>query len=395
MLWIGEIMIAVTTEQSDSIHDKAGNKLRIAILGTRGIPNYYGGFEQCAEKLSLHFVKEKHDVSVYNPTEHPFKEKEWKGIKIEHIFSSEKRLKFLNTFLFDYLSLRDALRKNFDIILELGHSPNALYYYLKKNSGPKIVTNMAGLEWKRSKWKPAAKKIIKYTERLAVNKSDAIISDNQGISDYITEEYGKNSYCVPYGAELFNGPEEEYLEQYGIEKYGYYLLVARFQPDNNIEMILDGYVLSQSSKLFIVIGNHTNSYGTLLKSKYKNNLNIKFLDGIYNYELLSSIRWFGEIYFHGHSCGGTNPSLLEAMASNAFIASHDNPFNRHVLGENALYFSNSGDVAALIENNNSRYRESFITNNREKISALYNWDSIAAEYLNIFRRTLAGVDLNA
>lgn len=360
--------------------------MRIAILGTRGVPNYFGGFEQCAEKVGIYFVEQNHDVTVYSPDDHAYKEALWNGIKIRRIYSNERRLKFLNSFVLDYLSLKDAVNKDFDIILELGYSPCALFYYLKKRTSARIVTNMAGLEWKRSKWNYLAKKVIIYTEKLAIEKSDALISDNYGIRDYIRDEYGVDSFCITYGAELYYSPKSGCLDEYGVKEYQYYMMVARFQPDNNFEMILDGYVASESNAVFLVVGNCLNKYGSYLKSKYDAYKNIRFVGGIYNYDTLSSLRWFSKRYFHGHSCGGTNPSLLEAMASNAYIAAHDNVFNRYVLDSDAAYFRDSHEVTSIINDDNGKHREEFILRNREKIKLYYNWAGIGEEYLRVFKR---------
>lgn len=359
--------------------------MKIAILGTRGIPNTYGGFEQCAEKISYYFVKKGIDVTVYNPSDHCYKQSELNGVKIKTIFSNEELFSFFNVFIFDYLCLKDAIDK-YDIILELGYHPSAIFYYLKKKHKAKIITNMAGMEWKRSKWNFITRKFIKYCEKLAVEKSDVIITDNLEIKKYFLKKYGKDSFHIAYGAQLFNNPQIQNIEKYGLKKYNYYMMMARFQRDNNYEMILDGYIASRANVPFIVIGDHTNRYGAFLKDKYQNYSNIKFVGGIYNYYVLSTLRWFSKLYFHGHSCGGTNPSLLEAMATNTYIATHDNPFNRNVIENNCLYFSNSDDVSFIIKNFTDEKRKDFIRFNRDKITNIYNWEKISEEYLKIFRK---------
>lgn len=362
--------------------------MKIAILGTRGIPNSYGGFEQCAEKLSCLFVKKGHEVTVYNPTDHGYEKDSLNGVKIARFFSNEKKLKFLNVFIFDCLCLKHALRQQFDIILELGYHPAALYYYLNKNNKSKILTNMAGMEWWRSKWNYWTRKLIKYCEKLAVRKSDAIIADNKGIQDYFKKEYNADSFCIAYGAELFENPEVEHLAKYGVEQYSYDILIARFQRDNNIEMVLDGHILSGSKTPLLVVGGNTNSYGKFLKKKYATCTYIRFMGGIYDYEELSSLRWYSRLYFHGHACGGTNPSLLEAMASNAYILAYDNPFNRYVLEDGGLYFRNAKELSALINRFAVNDRNKPVQKNRDRIKTEYNWEKIADEYLDAFQMVL-------
>ncbi len=363
--------------------------MKIAILGTRGIPNNYGGFEQNAENLSQWWVKSGHNVTVYNPDYHPYKKDQWKGVEIKYIFSREDKLGIWGTFIYDYLCLKDAVKKDYDIILNLGYVPSALFFNLKRKTQAKFVTNMDGLEWKRSKWNSILKKFIKYCEKRAVSLSDFLIADNPGIEDYYKKNYKiKNIKYIAYGAELFDSPKMEYLDEYNLKPYEYFMLIARLEPENNIEMILDGYLKSEVSKLFLAIGGLKNKYAKYLLEKYKDNKNIKFVGGIYNYEKLSTLRWYAKLYFHGHSVGGTNPSLLEAMASNAYIAAHDNPFNKYVLGNYAFYFSNPEDVSDIIKNYTDKYREEFIKNNREKIKNVYNWEIISKQYLEVFEELL-------
>ncbi|MDC4203429.1 MAG: DUF1972 domain-containing protein [Candidatus Manganitrophus sp.] len=362
--------------------------MKIAILGTRGIPNNYGGFEQIAENLSLHFVQKGHEVTVYNPDEHPYHSSEWNQVRIKHIFSKETNLGIWGTLIYDYLCLKEAAKEDYDIILEMGYVPGALFFGLKKRSGTKLVTNMDGLDWKRSKWNYALRKFTKFCEMRAVKLSDLMISDNLGIKKYIIENYNKSSRFIPYGAELFYSPKEEFLKKFDLEVYKYYMIVARLEPENNIEMILDGYVGSKSSEPFAVIGNHTTKYGIYLKNKYRDHTNIKFLGGIYQDNTLNSLRWFSKLYFHGHSVGGTNPSLLEAMACNAYIAAHDNPFNKNVVQQDAFYFRNSEEISDLINSYTERFRDQFIKNNREKIKTAYNWEKVSEQYLDAFESVL-------
>jgi len=362
--------------------------MKIAILGTRGIPNYYGGFEQITESLSLHFAKVGHEVTVYNTDEHPYKKNEWHGVRIKHLFCLESKLSVLGTLIYDYLCLQNAISEGFDIILELGYVPSALFFRFNKKISAKIVTNMDGLEWKRTKWNILLRRFAKYCEASAVLFSDALISDNPGIREYILEEYNKDSIYIGYGARPFDSPSEEVLKQYELEKYRYDMLIARLEPENSIEIILDGLVLSKYKKPLIVVGNPKTRYGKYLLEKYKGCKQIRFLGGIYNYESLSSLRFFSRYYFHGHSVGGTNPSLLEAMASNACIVAHDNPFNRSVLGKDAFYFRDKQDIARVMDSSENGDRKGFTERNREKIAQIYKPDLISMAYLKLFEEIM-------
>jgi glycosyltransferase involved in cell wall biosynthesis len=250
---------------------------------------------------------------------------------------------------------------------------------------------MDGLEWKRDKWSPTVKKVTVFFEKLGVKYSDYLVSDNREIRNYFLNTYQKDSTFIAYGATLFNSPDTSCLKEYQLDAYNYDMLVARLEKENNIETILDGYLLSSSDKPMLVIGNHNTPYGELLKTKYANATGIRFLGGLYNLNLLDNLRWHSRYYFHGHSVGGTNPSLLEAMASGAFIMAHNNLFNRDVLGENAFYFDDAQGVANIIDGKTEveSKRTAFIQNNKTKIDQEYNWQKIADEYEAMFKQCLS------
>lgn len=364
--------------------------MKIAILGTRGIPNSYGGFEQFAEYLSVGLVKLGHSVTVYNVHFHEYDQPEFRGVIIRKIYSPEKQIGAAANFVYDYLCMKDALKQNFDIIYEAGYHSNAPSYYLLKENSPIVITNMDGIEWKRSKWNYFTRQLIKKLEKIAVRKSDYLVSDNSAIQEYYKKEFNAESFCVAYGADIVEHFDEELLASYNVTANNYFLLIARLEPENNIEMILDGYVLSADVRLFLVIGNTDTKYGRFLQTKYRNT-NIHFLGAVYKKEILDSLRYYCTLYFHGHSVGGTNPSLLEAMASQALIASHDNKFNKSVLNNNTLYFVKDKDVASIICNVNSLgddKRQIFIENNKAQIINNYSWKSIIFQYDSLFREVL-------
>jgi len=322
--------------------------MRIAILGTRGIPNYHGGFEQFAEFFAVFLANKGEDVYVYNSSLHPYKEKTFKGVNLIYCKDPEDKLGTAGQFIYDLNCILDARKRNFDVILQLGYTSSTIWWWLMPRKA-KIVTNMDGLEWKRSKYSKKVQTFLKYAEKLGANHSDHLIADSLGIQTYLKKKYNKESTYIAYGADNFNNPDESILQKYQIEKEKYSLLIARFEPENNLEMILDGVSTSSKHETFLVIGKHETSFGEYLKNKYKAFSNIIFVGGVYNFEELNNIRYYSRLYFHGHSVGGTNPSLLEAMASNCLICANDNEFNKGVLKENAHYFSNANEVKQLYE----------------------------------------------
>ena len=362
--------------------------MKIAILGTRGVPNYYGGFEQFAEFFSVYLVEKGHEVYVYNSHNHPFQEKTFNGVNIIHQNDPEHKLGTFGQFIYDYNCILDSRKRDFDIILQLGYTSNSVWYFLLPKK-PIIITNMDGLEWKRTKYSKPVQQFLKFAERLAATSSDYLISDSIGIQTFLQKRYQKESTYIAYGAHAFSTPNEEILKEYQLEKEKYNMIMARFEPENNFEMVLDGVAMNEDKTPILVIGKHNTKYGEYLKNKYKSHSNIRFLGGIYNIEHLNNLRYFSNLYFHGHSVGGTNPSLLEAMASRALITAHDNDFNKGILKENGYYFSNAEAVKNILNTIKKNDNLHFVQNNFDAIVNEYNWDKINGEYLQLFEKCVA------
>lgn len=357
--------------------------MKIAILGTRGVPNYYGGFEQFAEFFSVYLVEKGHEVYVYNSHNHPFQEKTFHGVNIIHKNDPEHKLGTFGQFIYDYNCILDSRKREFDIILQLGYTSNSVWYFLLPKK-PIIITNMDGLEWKRTKYSKPVQQFLKFAERLAATSSDFLISDSIGIQTFLQKRYLKESTYIAYGANAFTNPNAAILKEYNLEKETYNMIMARFEPENNLEMVLDGVAMNEDKTPILVIGKHNTKYGEYLKNKYKSHSNIRFLGGIYNLEHLNNLRYFSNLYFHGHSVGGTNPSLLEAMASRAFVIAHDNDFNKAILKENAHYFSNPMEVKNILNTIKKSDNLQLVQNNFDAIVNEYNWDKINGEYLQLF-----------
>lgn len=358
--------------------------MKIAILGTRGIPNYHGGFEQFAEFFAVYLANQGEDVYVYNSSLHPYKKNTFNGVKLIHCKDPEDKMGTAGQFIYDLNCILDARKRSFDIILQLGYTSSTIWWWLMPKKA-KIVTNMDGLEWKRSKYSKKVQNFLKYAEKLGAINSDHLIADSLGIQTYLKNKYNKSSTYIAYGADNFTNPDEAILKKYNIEKEKYSLLIARFEPENNLEMILDGVTSSSKKETFLVIGKHETPYGEFLKEKYKAFSNIIFTGGIYNFDELNNIRYYSRLYFHGHSVGGTNPSLLEAMASNCLICANDNEFNKGVLKENAFYFSNANHVKELYNNLEKKNELEKINQNRTAISTEFSWNIINQKYYNLLK----------
>ena len=360
--------------------------MRIALLGTRGIPNNHGGFEQFAEYLSKFLAQNGHEVYVYNSHSHPFQQKIWKGVHIVHKYDPEDKIGTIGQFIYDFNCILDSRKRAFDVILQLGYTSSSIWRALLPKK-PIIVTNMDGLEWKRSKYNKHVRKFLKYAEKIAISSSDYLVSDSIGIQSYLKKEYQVDSEYIAYGAEFFDQADELSLMQYGVVPYQYDLLVARLEPENNIEVILDGIVKAKTPREFLVVGKHETKFGSYLKTKFKSHKKIRFLGGIYDIEHLNNLRYFSNLYFHGHSVGGTNPSLLEAMASNSLIVANNNVFNKSILGEDAFYFDSVVDV---VERSRIKKQENLhcMAANNIKIKGEFSWVTINEKYENFLLKTL-------
>lgn len=353
--------------------------LRIGILGTRGIPNRYGGFEQCAEYLAKGLLEKGHQVWVYCSSAHEYQQPEWEGVQLIHCKDPEPRMGTAGQFIYDFHCFRDARKRKFDVLLQLGYTSSSVW----RRFWPRTVNivNMDGLEWKRSKYSPKVQRFLKMAEKWAAVHADALVADSVGIQDYLQKTYGKPSAFIPYGAAIFSEPDEHYLDTQQVQPYGYDLLIARMEPENNIEMILEGHLLSGSDYPLLIVGNTHNHFGTYLKGKFGNHPSLRFTEGIYDAAIINNLRYYSRLYYHGHSVGGTNPSLLEAMACRALIAAHDNPFNQAVLGEEAFYFRDKKDIAALSKDFlNKEEKGQWLRDNLQKIRQTYNWPAVVDAY---------------
>ena len=363
--------------------------MKIAILGTRGIPNNYGGFEQCAEFLSVGLVKKGHAVSVYTPNFHSYKEAEYKGVKLIRKINPKKIFgDSISNFIYDYICLKDAIKKDFDIILELGLITASLSLIFCNHKDKLVVTNVDGIEWKRTKWSRIIVSVIKVLEKYGIKHSDYLIADNDGIKEYLLKKYNRSSKMISYGTNKVKYPRTDFLKLYDLFQENYLLTIARLEPENNLEMMIDAYIKSGIKIPYVIVGNHLTTYGRFLKAKYKNR-GVVFMGGVFNKDILDTLRHYSQYYLHGHSVGGTNPALLEAMAAKTFILTHKNNFNESVVENNAFYFTNIDELVSLLQNKSLLdNKKKFIKNNLIKIKNVYKWELIVNSYELYFQNIL-------
>jgi glycosyltransferase involved in cell wall biosynthesis len=360
--------------------------MKLAIIGTRGIPNHYGGFEQISEYLSVGLAARGYEVSVYCSADHPYRNSEWNGINLIHCYDAEKHWPTAGQFIYDFNCIRDARKRGFDVLLFMGYTSSSIWgkWFPKQSL---VISNMDGLEWKREKYSKPVQIFLKHAEKLAVQFSHFHIADSPAIKQHLDNKYGINSTYIPYGASQNVKENNDILNQLNLEKDGFDMIMARMEPENNIEMILEGHIQSPIAKKLVVVGNTNNRYGKKVKEKYNNTGSILFAGALFEQEKVNALRINCSLYFHGHSVGGTNPSLLEAMSGGALIAAHHNAFNKTILGDDAFYFDSAERVAGIITTTRKKDHQDKIHNNLGKIREFYTWEKIIDQYDRFIRKS--------
>lgn len=361
--------------------------MKIALLGTRGVPAKYGGFETFAEELAIRLVDKGVDVTVYCEGYNHEKVNKYKDIKLVYI--SVPAYGPLTTVLFDVLCLWHA-RKAYDVVYMLGYGA-APFCLIPRFWGANVWLNVDGIEWARAKWSAIAKIYFKFMEYFSSWVPHRIIADAHGIREHFESRHKLSIPCtvIPYGAPvLTESPDASLINEWNLETGKYYLVVARLEPENHVKEIIEGYLGSNTDFPLIVVGNHK------IDSNYVSNLlvfsseRVRFLGGVYEKPKLQSLRYHSFAYFHGHSVGGTNPSLLEALGCGNLTIAHDNVFNREVIGQKGFYFQQPDDIKvhmATIESLSVEQRTSLAKDAQNRIRESYHWDSIAQKYLNLIK----------
>jgi glycosyltransferase involved in cell wall biosynthesis len=354
---------------------------KIAIIGTVGLPARYGGFETLTEYLTLH-LNEKYDLTVYCSSKNYNKQpNHYNGAKLVYIPLNANGIQSIP---YDIVSIFKALRYA-DTLLILGVSGCIALPIIKFFTHKRIVVNIDGLEWKREKWSGFAKWFLKLSESLAVKYADTVVTDNKVIQDYVKTIYSKNSVLIAYGADHVQKLDfsQEQLNKYTFLSQPYAFTVCRIEPENNLHIILNA--MSQQKELpLVIIGNWDSSqYGRELINKYSSFEHIHQLDPIYNQNILNEIRSNCCIYLHGHSAGGTNPSLVEAMYLGLPIFAYAVNYNKETTEHDACYFSNTEELSSLINTLNINRLGTIGDKMAEIAHRKYRWQIICQKYIDI------------
>lgn len=355
---------------------------KIGIIGSVGVPANYGGFETLTEQLVINLASQ-YDITVCcSAKAYPQKQTSYKGASLIYVPLNANGIQSIP---YDIISLL-KLKRDISTVLILGVASGFFLPFYKLFSKKKIILNVDGLEWKREKWGRFARFFLKYSERIAVKCADEIVADNKAIAEHIKENYNKESSIIAYGGDhVVKKPiSDDTKSTYPFLKHSYAFSVCRIEPENNIHVILSAF--AELNFNLCIIGNWNNSeYGINLRKQYQEFSNITLLDPIYNQEVLDEFRGNCTVYIHGHSAGGTNPSLVEAMMLKLSILAFDVNYNRYSTNNLAIgYFQDKDDLIELML---YLERSDFTTNNEaiyEFAKNNYTWKVISQKYSRLF-----------
>jgi len=360
--------------------------LNIALLGTRGIPANYGGFETFAEELSTRLADRGHRITVYGRSHFVDPNlSSYRGVDILPL--SSVRTKYLETVTHTSLSVLIALFKPHDVVL-ICNAANAFLCWIPKIAGQKVVLNVDGIERRRQKWSPLGKAYYRMSEFLSTILPDRVVTDARSVQEYYLKEYGFRSPFIPYGASAQKCESREVLKTHGLSPGEYILYVSRFEPENNAHLVIRAYIESQIDDPLVMVGDapYAQEYIRELK-RLAEGENIVFPGAIYGVgyrELLSHCL----CYIHATEVGGTHPALIEAMGAGCLVLVNETAENREVVGEAGfLYpFNEVGSLAQSIRRVSSRPEDygSYREQAQQRVRDLYDWETVVTQYEAMF-----------
>ncbi|SDD57317.1 DUF1972 domain-containing protein [Auraticoccus monumenti] len=357
------------------------------MIGTRGVPAHYGGFETAVEEVGRRLVERGHRVRVYcrrgnaegDPTEH---------LGMELVTLPVVKRRSLETLAHTALSTAHLLRHRTDVAFVF-NSANAPLLPLIRAARIPVATHVDGLEWKRAKWGPVGQRYYRLAERASVLLSDALIADAQGIADYYQDKFGALSDLISYGAPVLGEASSDRLPELGLQAQGYHLVVARMEPENHVHVIVEGYVQSSARRPLVVVGSapYADEYIARTQQLAAGDDRVRFVGGVYDQELLDQLYAGALTYLHGHSVGGTNPSLLRAIGAGTATLAYDVNFNREVLREDGGYFGTAADLSGLLDRAEAEPAAMAVRGQRLAARARdYDWDDVAQAYESLATR---------
>ena len=358
-------------------------KLKIAIIGSRGYPYVYSGYETLVKELSERIVKRGHNVTVYCHSS-LFKHKPKKINGVNLVYTPSIETKFLSQITNSFFSFIHVCFTNIDIVLVL-NSANGPFGLLTKLFGIKTCINVDGMEWLRPKWKGIGSFYFKIASKLATIFFDEIITDSVEMKKIYQKKFGVNSYVIAYGSTMVKSLDKIKDNKFNLTSNSYYLIVGRLIPDNNVFLIVKGFIKSKTSKKLVVVGDvpYNDKYAQKIKSIQ--NKKILITGYIRDTKQLSYLYNNCFCYIHGHEFGGTNPTMINALDLNCNIISLRTKFNQEMLkGKDAILFDkNINSVVNTLNNYNPKKPFKVYT-----LPKIYDWEFITKKYLDVFNNII-------
>ena len=365
--------------------------MKIALIGTRGVPANYGGFETCVEELGRRLVERGHSVTVYcRKNYYTEQQADYYGMKLVYFPNLKK--KSLDTLSHTFLCVGHSLFKSYDVLMVF-NAANSPVLFLPRLFGKKIAINTDGLEWKRGKWGTFARKYYKMSEWLSTKLANRIVADSLGIQNYYRDSYGVDSSYIAYGAPVISSANPDLLKKFGVEIGQYFLQITRFEPENNPLLTIQAFKAANTGKKLVIVG------GVPYESDYSRQITAEanedvILPGfLYEKDQLNELWANCFAYIHGNEVGGTNPALLQTMGAGCFTIAVDVPFSHDVLQDCGIYYKKSIESLAsqmswVAQNEDilSEYKERAV----QRIQNHYTWEKVTDGYEKLFRELVAG-----
>jgi len=362
--------------------------MKIAILGTRGIPANYGGFETLAEELSTRLVERGHQVVVYGRTNNiHYREPTYRGVRL--VLLPTIPHKYLDTVAHTFLSALHVMFQDVEVVL-ICNAANSLFSFLPRLAGKKTAVNVDGLERQRRKWNAMGRGWYRISEWLSTFLPNAIVADAAVIRDYYRQRYGKESTFIPYGAETKREETRAAPDRLGLEPDEYFLYVSRLEPENNALLVVRAFEQVDTAKRLVIVGNAPYARKYIEELKSTSDRRILFPGAIYGIgyrELLSH----AFAYIQATEVGGTHPALIEAMGCGRCVLYLDTPENREVAGEAGIAFEKFPEQLAMkiaLVLSHAELRRGLGNHAAARVQERYQWDAVTRQYEQLFERLL-------
>ena len=366
------------------------NATSVAILGTRGVPASYGGFETAVEEIGKRLVRRGYDVTVYcrNPGQTIT---EYEGMRLVNLPAVRHRM--AETLSHTSISAAHAAIKDRPDVALVLNAGNAPLLRPLRAAGIPVAVHLDGLESKREKWRGAGAAYYRWAEKAAVRGANVVIADAQAIADNVERVYGRTCTVIPYGADVIE-PGSDRLAEVGMVRRDFHLIVARMEPENHVLDAVHAYRVSDETRPLVVVGGapYSQWYIDKVHDAAAGDDRIRFLGGVYDQELLDQLYGNARTYVHGHSVGGTNPSLLRAMGAGAPVLAYDCEFNREVTAGRAFFWADADQLTELFDaiaaDDLDAELTAFAEAGRARVREAYQWETVTDAYVQIIERLL-------